>query len=124
MTRYATLYQRIVSLTAPPSSEQGCWTWRGLVKQRYPRLNIRTSDGRHKQIRAHRAMAVLMEIGEDVDLFWELYELYSIAKFEADHLCEGNPLCCAPDHLRMLDKEEHATETRRRGQGIHRKLRA
>ena len=91
-TRHATLYQRLVKLSAQPDSEQGCWTWRGMVKGRYPRLNIRTSAGKHKQIRAHRAMAVLMEVGEEVELFWDLYELYSVAGFEGDHLCEGNPL--------------------------------
>ncbi len=118
---FSTLFGRLVSNTEEPANAQGCWSWNKLVVGRYPRLNVRTGDGRHKQIRAHRAMMCILECGEETELFWQLYELYSIAKFEADHLCTGNALCINPDHLRWLTKEEHDAETLRRGQSIIRR---
>ena len=120
--RYVGLYSRLVRLTYDPESNVGCWGWRGLVRGRYPRFNIRTPDGKHKQIRAHRAMAVLFEIGDETECFWDLYYLYSLAGFEGDHLCEGNPLCINPDHLQLLHKEEHDKETKRRGQSVYRRF--
>lgn len=120
--KFTGLYARLVRLTESPESEQGCWTWLGLIKGRYPRLNIRTGAGQHRQIRAHRAMAVLMEVGAETEYFWDLYYLYSVAGFEGDHLCEQNPLCIAPDHVRLLTKDEHEEETKRRGQSIFRKF--
>lgn len=118
---FSTLYERLVRNTAEPENAQGCWTWTGTVKERYPRLNVRTGDGRHKEVRAHRAMLCLMECGEETELFWEVYELFSVAKFEGDHLCTDNPLCINPDHLRWLTKEEHDDVTRQRGQGLTRR---
>lgn len=118
---FQNLYARLVRNSRAPDSACGCWTWTGLVKNRYPRLNIYTPDGRYKQIRAHRAMAVLMEVGAETEHFWDLYELYSVAQFEGDHLCIENPLCIAPDHVRMLEKAEHEAETLKRGQSIHKR---
>lgn len=52
-------------------------------------------------------MLVLLELDGDTHLFWDLYELYSVAELEADHLCVGNPLCINPDHLQWLTAEEN-----------------
>lgn len=98
-----------------------CWNWKGAVCARYPRLNIITPDSEHKQIRAHRAMMVILEVGEDYHLFWDLYLLYSLAEFEGDHRC-FNPICINPDHLQLLHKDEHDELTRSRGQGRYRRF--
>jgi len=118
---YVGLYARLVRLTEEPESNCGCWTWTGLVVGRYPRLNIKTPDNVHRQIRAHRAMAVLLELAGETRYFWDLYHLYSLAEFECDHLCEGNPLCINPDHLQLMHWEDHEAETKRRGQSLYRK---
>jgi HNH endonuclease len=117
---FSSLFSRIVANSTESENPNGCWKWTGLVKARYPRLNIRTPDGAHRQIRAHRAVAVLMEIGAEVEHFWDLYYLYSVAEFEGDHIC-GNPLCVMPDHIQLLTKDEHDKVTKERGQGVYRK---
>ena len=120
--RFTGLYARLVRLTIEPESVNGCWLWTGLVKNHYPRFNIRTPHDGHRQIRAHRAMLVLMEIGGETEYFWDLYYLYSLAGFEGDHLCSHSALCICPDHLQLLTKDEHVAETKRRQQGIYRRF--
>lgn len=115
--RFTTLYDRIVRMSEPTGEHaDACWEWKGAVCARYPRMNIITPDGEHKQIRAHRAVCVLLEVGEDTELFWDLYLLYSLAEFEGDHLC-ANPVCVNPDHVQLLPKDEHDAVTAARGQG-------
>ena len=106
-TGFSTLFSRLVANTAEPDNAQACWTWLGKCSRRYPATNIRY-QGRHITIKPHRAMLVLMELEDRVDLFWDLYELYSIAQLEADHLCFNNPLCINPDHLQWLTAKENS----------------
>ena len=55
-------------------------------------------------------MLVLCELEGELELFWDVYEAYSIAEMAADHLCFNNPLCINPDHLQWLDAEAHAAK--------------
>lgn len=52
-------------------------------------------------------MLVLTELEGETDLFWDLYELYSVSGLEADHLCFNNPLCINPDHLQWLTQADN-----------------
>lgn len=103
---FTTLFGRLVANTAEPENDQACWTWLGKCTRRYPRANIR-HQGKHRPIKPHRAMLVLMELGDEVEFFWDLYELYSVSELEADHLCFNNPLCINPDHLQWLTAREN-----------------
>lgn len=71
-------------------------------------------DGKHIEIRPHRAMLVLAEIGADVRGFWPLYHAYSAAEFEADHHCTSDcsARCINPSHLQWLTNEDHREKTR------------
>lgn len=129
--RFSTLHERLMGLIEEPENEQGCWLWREgrRMARNYPALNIRAGSAGHKMVRAHRAMLVLYELfdaGEGTSLFWELYETYSIAGFDADHLCDGanSSRCINPDHLQWLTKEEHERKTRECLQGVYRRYRA
>ena len=101
------LYARLVACTAEPGSAQGCWTWRCKVTKRYPTLNVRVR-GKHRTLKAHRAMLTLLDCEGETECFPDLYDLYSLAELEADHQCFCNPLCVAPDHLVWSTKEENA----------------
>lgn len=105
--KYADLWARIVASTEDPDNGQACWTWTGKVTKRYPSMNVRR-DGVHLTIKPHRAILVLLEVGFDLELFWDLYDAYSIAALEADHICYGNPLCINPDHLQWLPAPENS----------------
>ena len=67
-------------------------------------------DGKSFTVKPHRAILVLYELEGQPEFFWPLYELYSIAKFEADHLCFNNPMCINPDHLQWLTAEENTAK--------------
>lgn len=112
-------FMRLVQLTEEPATDNGCWLWNGRSYGQYGRLNIR-ARGKHRTIRAHRAMLTIMECSEEPELFFDLYEAYSIAEFECDHLCTENPLCMNPDHLQWLTKTEHDVKNRTHGMGPHR----
>jgi|SRR6476659_2339266 len=111
------LFERLVRNTVIPEGQlesTGCWVWTKAMGGRgknYPTFNLHCR-GKHKQLKAHRAMLVLMEVGDEVELFYDLYELYGVAEFEADHRCEDTPMCINPDHLRWLEKGEHREHTR------------
>lgn len=107
------LWARLVRNTVIPDDQlesTGCWIWQGRIKGGYPRCNV-IMKGKHTEIRPHRAVLVLLEIGPDKELFGDLYQGYGIAQFEADHLCLHNPRCINPDHLRWLTQDEHKDET-------------
>lgn len=107
--KYGTLFERLVANTAEPANDQACWLWVGKCSKRYPTLNVRIG-GKHRTIKAHRAMLVCCELDGEPDLFWDLYELYSVAEFEGDHLCFNNPLCINPDHLQWLTEQENSAK--------------
>lgn len=124
MKPYPTLYQRLVSSVDTPANEQRCWLWNKARNDRgYPTLNVRAPNGSHKQIRAHRAILVLLELEGETEHFWDLYWLYSAAELEADHLCSESPACINPDHLQWLHKDDHKRVTQERVQGIHKRWR-
>lgn len=115
--KYPNLFTRLVANTIIPDgqSDCGCWRWTGNTHGRsansqYGRFN-QQCRGKRKKLLAHRAILVLLEVGEEVEFFFDLYELYSIAGFEADHLCEKETRCINPEHLQWLSKEEHRTKT-------------
>lgn len=116
------LFERLVRNTEIPADQMestGCWVWTkagGGRGKAYPVFNA-YCRGKHKQLKAHRAMLVLMEVGGRADLFYDLYELYGVAELEADHLCFNEPRCINPDHLRWLTKEEHKEHTRQQWGG-------
>ncbi len=103
---WGTLFSRLIDRTETPENDQACWTWKGQLKKRYPSFDVMMYR-KQKTIRPHRAILVILECGEDTHLFPDLYNAYTIAGFEADHLCFGNPLCVNPDHLQWLTKDEH-----------------
>lgn len=124
--KYGTLFERLVAnskIQEDQLESTGCWIWQGRSRgkhrnSQYPRFNIRC-DGKHKQLAAHRAMLILMELNEkdesSMEYFWPLYQFYSIAEFHADHLCEGSGgLCINPDHLQWLPEDEHMAKTAQR----------
>lgn len=104
--KYLDLWARIVANTREPDNGQSCWLWTGKVSKRYPSMNVRR-DGVHMTIKPHRAMLVLLELAGEDELFWELYDAYSVACLEADHLCYCNPLCVNPDHLQWEEKTDN-----------------
>ena len=123
-TPYSSLYARLCTHVVEDGS--GCWLWQLRADGRstsciYPRLNIRV-HGKHLMVFAHRAMLVLDECGHDVsiELFFQTYHAYSVARFEADHdpACVSS-LCINPRHLQWLPRAEHQAATRSRGQGIY-----
>lgn len=102
------LFQRLVRNTAEPDNDQSCWLWTGPVRKRYPMLVIRHPEtGKVKTLSAHRAVQVILECGEESELFLDLYAAYSASELQADHLCFANPLCINPDHLQWLTDEQH-----------------
>ena len=107
---HGSLFQRMVRNTAEPDNDQSCWLWTGSKRKRYPALSARLA-GKHRRIAAHRAILVILDCGEETELFPELYDAYSIAEFQADHLCFNNPLCINPDHLQWLTPEDHRVKT-------------
>lgn len=96
----------------------GCLLWKGPKRGRtgdYPMFNVRM-NGQHRQIAAHRAALVAAEIranrGGRWDLFGALYELYSIAGFEADHSGDcHSPSCINAKHLVWREKDDHLRVT-------------
>lgn len=122
--RYLNLYHRLLALTeSDPENPNSCWLWKGATKGRnslYPKMNV-WCGGKTRTLAAHRVALVVMELDGEWDLFWDLYQAYSIAGFEADHSphCES-PLCVNPEHLQWLDAEEHRRVTvERRGHVWH-----
>ena len=109
---HAGLYKRLIANIAEPCNDQACWVWIGRTRRRYPATNIR-EGGRHISIQVHRAVLVLTELEGEHELFWPLYEAYSVAGFDADHLCFCSPRCINPDHLQWLPKEEHVFKRHR-----------
>jgi hypothetical protein len=121
-SKYDSLYARLVANSRVPEDQSeatGCWLWTSRSRgkhpnSQYPRFNT-MCDGKHKQLAAHRAMLVIMELAkeeEGMELFWPLYNTYSVAEFHADHLCEGSGgLCINPDHLQWLTEDEHTAKT-------------
>ena len=104
---YQNIFTRLLSNIEEPENDQACWLWKGKVWKRYPhRINIRCR-GKHCQIKPHRAMLTILECGGETELFADLYDAYSVAGFEADHLCFHSPLCINPDHLQWLTQEQH-----------------
>jgi hypothetical protein len=122
--KYASLHQRLMANTVTDLAT-GCvlWTRRahGRKGNKYPRLNV-WARGHLVMIAAHRAVLVLQECGHDTpnELFFDVYEAYSVAQFEADHAptCVS-PLCINEQHLKWLPRDDHLAETRARGQGVY-----
>jgi hypothetical protein len=100
------LYRRLVACTDDPENGQSCWIWKRRITKRYPVFNLR-ARGKHRTLKVHRAILVLLECGAETELFFDLYELYSVAEFEADHFCFNNSRCINPDHLQWLTKEDN-----------------
>lgn len=117
--KYLDLYHRLRALSEiDPEDPDACWLWKGVLRGRtknYPRINVRTVEGGHRQLSAHRLSLVVREIleagGEDWDLIWPLYHLYLVAEFEADHSTCNNPRCINDAHLVWRTKEEHLALT-------------
>lgn len=107
------LFTRLVRNTEEPATDTGCWLWNGRIVAHYGRINVRL-NGRHRQLRAHRAMLVIMECleNDEPELFEELYDTYSAARMEAGHHCRMHPHCINPDHLQWLTQEEHKVKTK------------
>lgn len=125
--KYLTLYHRLLALSEQEAENpNSCWLWRGAKQGRtanYPKINVWTG-GKTRTLAAHRVSLVVSEIDGQWDLFWDLYKLYSIAGFEADHVC-NNPSCINPDHLEWKTEAEHLAltlarrrEARSRGLGV------
>ena len=98
--RYNSLYERLVANSHKPDdqNEAGCWLWTGKTDGKrwpYGKINVRR-DGRHVSLRAHRAMAEMME-RRPLDPDHETVE----------HLC-GNPLCINPDHFELIDRVDNS----------------
>lgn len=115
--KYLDLYHRLRGLSKVDNEDpDACWLWTSTTRGRtgnYPMINVRV-DGQHRQLAAHRVSLVAKEImdnGGDWDLFGPLYELYSIAGFEADHSECNRPLCVNCSHLVWREKEEHRALT-------------
>jgi hypothetical protein len=106
---HADFFARLVRNTAEPINDQACWLWTASHSKRYPRMCVRV-NGKNFTIKPHRAMLVILEVGAEHHLFWPLYELYSIAEFEADHHCFNSPMCINPDHLQWLTEEENSAK--------------
>lgn len=129
--QFLTLYDRLVNNTYIPegqSEANGCWVWVGTVsntdedgsrsrRKQYPRFSLRIG-GKHRTLKAHRAMLVASECAEEPELFADLYMGYSILGFESDHHGCNNGLCINPDHTQWLHRDEHLQVTREREQGI------
>lgn len=113
MKKYDDMWSRIVANTLEPDNERSCWTWTGQKSKLYPRMSTRR-DNKHLTIKPHRAILILLELGLETEHFWDLYDAYSVASLEPDHLCYGNPLCVNPDHLHWTDKSTNASLARTR----------
>lgn len=93
MPRYASLYERLVANTHEPTSDQGCWVWKGRRDRwGYGHVNVRI-DGKHTTLKAHVAMlqAVGVEVADGQ---------------HRDHLCR-NPSCINPDHIEPVTVREN-----------------
>lgn len=89
MTRYSSLYERLVANTHEPEGVHGCWVWKGAVGgSGYGRINRRV-DGKHKSCDAHRVMGELI-VGRSLE-----------SEEQVDHLCY-NTACINPDHLEVV----------------------
>ena len=100
MRKYLSFYERLVANSEKPDdqNENGCWVWTGKTDGKrwpYGAVNVRV-DGQHKTLRAHRAMAEVLE-GRPLDPDHETVE----------HLC-GNTLCINPDHLELIDRVDNS----------------
>lgn len=98
--RYNSLYERLVANSNKPDdqNENGCWLWTGKTDGKpwpYGKVNV-WRYGKHVSLRAHRAMAEIME-ERPLDPEHETVE----------HLC-GNPLCVNPDHFELIDRVDNS----------------
>lgn len=89
MTRYASLYERLVANTTC-DNECGCWIWTGGTRRHgngeRPAITMRV-PGRRNPVRMHACRVML-------GLFYVLDD-----EAEASHLCSHSWLCIHPDHL-------------------------
>lgn len=115
MAKYVSLKERLLANSSiEPDTE--CIIWRGYSqKDGYPskgdgygRINI-TRNGRSLKFATHRVAKVHAEVlilephfnfytPQHKEIFFELYDAYSLCGLSIDHLCE-NSLCINPDHL-------------------------
>lgn len=113
LTKYLSLYHRLIALSQQePDNPNSCWVWKGPLKGRqsnYPKINV-WAGGKTRTLSAHRVALVVAELDGDWSVFWDLYHLYSVAMFEADHEC-NNPCCINPDHLFWRTQEDHRRVT-------------
>lgn len=103
MTRYRSLYERLVATTVLEHEDnpQSCWLHVGHVpRSGYPRICIRTEEGPRNR-EAHR---VMLEEVHDA----------TFPHDEGGHLC-GNTLCRNPDHLEVQTRAHNTAEQRSHG---------
>jgi len=102
MARYRTLFERLVANTVEGSTlYRGCvcWLWQGKTDQprRYGHLNVRV-DGRHRTVKAHRAMAEVI-LGRTLHPILETVQ----------HGCDVT-LCINPWHFDLIPNAENVRD--------------
>jgi hypothetical protein len=93
--KFSSLYERIITNTHEPETDDGCWIWKGKRSTNgYPRLNLRVPAlGEHITLQAHIALWVWMEAEpEDIDEFYLCYHEFRASGLELDHACV-TPAC-------------------------------
>ena len=76
MRKHESLYARIIANTHEPSTDDGCWLWKGERSSNgYPRINLRVPGVGHVKLQAHIALWVWMEAEpENVEEFYLAYQ--------------------------------------------------
>lgn len=101
VTRYASLYERLIANTAEPLNDRACWLWTGRVHNHRPVLTVRRK-GKPTPVHAARLM---------LEVFYVM-----TPELEASHLCPDSWLCINPDHLKPETKKQNMA--RRWGQPL------
>lgn len=101
MTRYHSMYERLVANSEKPDdqNENGCWNWTGTTDGKrwpYGKVNVRV-NGKHKTVKAHREME---------QQFHE--KPLHPDEQTVEHLC-CNRLCINPDHFILLTRAENSS---------------
>lgn len=94
MRKHESLYARIIANTHEPSTDDGCWLWKGKRSTNgYPRINLRVPGVGHVTVQAHIALWVWMEAEPtDVSEFYLAYQEFKASGLELDHACV-TPAC-------------------------------
>lgn len=133
MTRYASLYERLVanSRLAEGQNENGCWEWTGPTSRGYGRMAVRQPGKPNPQgVLAHREMLKLardMEAqlaSDDAQIgdWWDTVlppvtaALLGTNEHTVDHRC-----CCQrcvnPDHFEVVTRVENSQRMQERRRG-------